>query len=197
RRQDDINRAYGCTFRDLEAMRWLPRLGDDNALMDFPDGLPRLTGFFRKVLAAAKQHGAKLIIVDTLADVFLGNENDRAQARAFAQQALGLLARETQGAVIALAHPSLSGINSGSGQSGSTAWVGTFRSQLHLATPKPDEKAEPPDPDLRVLARRKSNAARRDEEIRLRWEDGMFISLSPAVSDDFDAYLRRQACERL
>src|SRR5256885_15201068 len=26
-----FNRAYGCTFRDLEAMRWLPRLGDDRS----------------------------------------------------------------------------------------------------------------------------------------------------------------------
>ncbi len=37
RRQDDINRAYGCGFYQLGAMRWLPRLGSDNALMDFPD----------------------------------------------------------------------------------------------------------------------------------------------------------------
>ena len=27
RRQDDINRHYGCNFADLAAMRWLPRLG--------------------------------------------------------------------------------------------------------------------------------------------------------------------------
>ena len=196
RRQDEINRAYRCGFSDLDGMRWLPRLGDENALMEFPDGRPRPTPLFRQLLRTAREQRAKLIIVDTLADVFLGNENDRAQARAFAQQALGLLARETQGAVVALAHPSLNGINSGSGQSGSTAWVGTFRSQLHLTTPKPEDKTEPPDPDLRVLARKKSNAARRDDEIRLRWEDGAFVSLSTPASDDFEAYIQRQVCEQ-
>src|SRR5215468_7982725 len=40
RRQDDINRHFGCTFADLASIRWLPRLGSDNALMTF-DGRPR------------------------------------------------------------------------------------------------------------------------------------------------------------
>ena len=35
RRQADINNCYGCDFADLGAMRWLPRLGDDNTLMSF------------------------------------------------------------------------------------------------------------------------------------------------------------------
>jgi RecA-family ATPase len=73
------------------------------------DGQPRHTALFHQLLEVAKAHGAQLIIIDTLADVFSGNENDRAQARAFAQQALGLLARETRGAVMALAHPSRNG----------------------------------------------------------------------------------------
>ena len=120
RRQDDINRYFGCTFSDLTAMRWLPRLGADNALMTF-DGRPHRTPLFNELLHIAKEHNARLIITDTLADVFAGNESDRGQARTFAQAALGLLARETQGTVVALAHPSRWGINSGSGESGSTA----------------------------------------------------------------------------
>jgi RecA-family ATPase len=197
RRQDDINRACRCDFADLGAMRWLPRLGHDNALMDFADGRPRHTPLFGLLLATAKDHGAKLIIVDTLADVFAGNENDRGQARAFAQQALGFLARETQGAVIALAHPSRTGMNSGSGESGSTAWIGTFRSQLYLSTPKGDGKddAEPADPDLRVLTRRKSNAARRDEVIDLRWREGVFEPVYPAGG--LLGAIERRTCERV
>jgi hypothetical protein len=38
RRQVDINGHYGCTFADLGAMRWLPRLGEDNTLMTFDNG---------------------------------------------------------------------------------------------------------------------------------------------------------------
>jgi RecA-family ATPase len=175
RRQDDINQHFGCTFADLAPMCWLRRLGSDNALMTF-DRRPRHTPLFAELSGTAKEHDARLIIVDTLADVFPGNENDRGQARAFAQVALGLLARETQGAVLVLAHPSRAGMNSGSGESGSTAWVGTFRSQLYLETPKPDE-GEVSDPAIRSLTRRKSNAARRDEMIKLRWKDGVFVAV--------------------
>jgi RecA-family ATPase len=184
RRQEQINAHYGCSFADLGAMHWLPRLGDDNALMVFEAGRPCHTPLFGELLATAKAHDARLIITDTLADIFTGNENDRGQARAFAQQTLGYLARELQGAVIALAHPSRTGMNSGSGESGSTAWIGTFRSQLYLATPKADGDSEPVDPDLRVLTRKKSNAARRGDEIELRWKDGVLVPTQPAGTLD-------------
>ena len=194
RRQADINQYFGCTFVDLTAMRWLPRLGADNAMMRFDGGRPSLTRLFEELLRVAKEHGAELIIVDTLADVFTGNENDRAQARVFAQMALGLLARETQGAVLTLAHPSRIGINSGSGESGSTTWIGTFRSQLYLETPRPEE-GEPPEPDLRVLTRKKSNAARRNETIELRWEKGVFLPIRPTTG--IIASIERRNCEQV
>ncbi len=151
RRQEDINRHFGCSFADLGAMRWLPRLGDDNALMNTAG---EHTPFFHQLLAAAKEHDAKLIVTDTLADVFVGNENDRGQARTFAQQALGRLARETQAAVIALAHPSRAGMSSGTGDSGSTGWEGAFRSHLYIATPTDDDGGAA-DMDLRVLTGRR------------------------------------------
>lgn len=195
RRQEDINRAYGCSFADLGAMRWLPRLGDDNALMQFTDGRARHTDMFHEFLTAAKEHEARLSITDTLADIFAGNENDRGQARAFAQQALGYLARETQGAALALAHPSRAGMNSGSGESGSTAWIGTFRSQLYMSTPRSDGDADPADPDLRILTRRKSNAARRNETIEMRWKDGVFLSTSPLPG--IIGSIERRTCERV
>ncbi len=194
RRQDDINRHYGCNFADLAAMRWLPRLGADNVLMNFDNGLARHTPLFGQVLAAAREHDARLIVSDTLADVFSGNENDRSQARQFAQATLGFLARETQGAVLALAHPSLAGAANGSTGSGSTAWKGTFRSQLYLTTPKADE-GDPPEPDIRALTRAKANYARRDETIELRWKDGVFIPLHAPTG--ILGSIERRTCERV
>jgi RecA-family ATPase len=194
RRQEDINRHYECTFADLGAMRWLPRLGDDNALMDFAGGRPQLRPLFDQLVIAACDHKARLVIADTLADVFAGNENDRSQARAFAQSALGYLARETKGAVVALAHPSRSGMSSGTGESGSTAWIGTFRSQLYLSTPA-SEDGDVPDPDARILTRKKSNAARRDETIELRWRNGVFIADQPATG--IIASIERKTCDRV
>ena len=194
RRQDAINRHFDCTFAGLGAMRWLPQLGADNALMTFGDGRPRPTSLFDQVLGAAKAHKAELVIADTLADVFAGNENDRGQARAFAQVALGSLARRIGGAVLVLAHPSRAGMNSGSGESGSTAWIGTFRSQLYLSTPKPED-GEPPDSDARALTRTKSNAARRDKTIELRWQDGVFVADRPAGG--ILGSIERRSCERV
>jgi RecA-family ATPase len=175
RRQEDINRHYGCTFADLGAMRWLPRLGRDNTLMAFEAGRARLAPLFYELLHVAAEHGAQLIVADTLADVFSGSENDRGHARAFAQTALGGLARQTGGAVLALAHPSLSGTTSGSGSSGSTGWVGTFRAHLYLSSPKPED-GELSNLDARILTRGKANFARRGETIDVHWKDGVFIA---------------------
>ena len=66
--------------------------------MTFEAGRARHTELFNQLLAAAKAHDSALTITDTLADIFPGNENDRGQARQFAQGALGFLARETGGA---------------------------------------------------------------------------------------------------
>jgi hypothetical protein len=109
RRQADINAYYRCTFADLDAMRWLPRLGDDNTLMVFDNGRACPTPLFDQLLSAAKDHHAELVVTDTLADIFAGDENDRGQSRLFAQSALGHLARQTGAASLTLAHPSLSG----------------------------------------------------------------------------------------
>jgi AAA domain len=73
RRQESINAHFKCTFADLGAMRWLPRLGCDNALMTF-DGRPRRTALFDQLMTIAKEHGAELVVTDTLADIFTGNE---------------------------------------------------------------------------------------------------------------------------
>lgn len=177
RRQEDINRHYGCTFADLRAMRWLPRLGEDNVLMTFDNGRAHRTPLLEHLLASAKEHEAGLVITDTLADIFSGNESDRGQARLFAQSALGYVARETGAASLTLAHPSLSGIANGSTGSGSTGWKGAFRSQLYLETPKPEE-GDAPDSDIRVLRRAKANYARRDESFEIRWNEGVFIPMN-------------------
>jgi RecA-family ATPase len=196
RRQQDINQLYGCGFEDLGAMKWVPRLGHDNALATFHDGRTLRSYLFDQLLAAGKAHEAQLVVTDTLADVFAGNENDRAQARAFSQGVLGLLARELKSAVLVFGHPSRAGINTGSGESGSTAWLGTFRSQIYLSTPKADDGAVS-DPDARELTRKKANAARRDDTIELRWKDGVFITptMSTSASGIVGSIMRRGARE--
>ncbi len=177
-RQEEINALYGCGFADTDAMRWLPRLGEDCELMVFEAGRAIRTPLFEEVLRVATEHEVSLIVTDTLSDVFSGNENDRAQVRRFGRLALGHLANLTKAAVLAPAHPSLTGINSGTGDSASTGWKGTFRSQLYLTSPK-TQPGETVDQDLRTLTRTKANWARRGDTIELRWRDGVFIRTGP------------------
>jgi hypothetical protein len=120
-RQADINRLMGCTFDDLAPMRWLPRLGCENTLMTFENGRAVLTRLFGELLTEAKSISAGLVVTDTLADVFGGNEIDRGQSRRFVQECLGRIARETGAAAIAAGHSSLSGIKNDTGQSGPRA----------------------------------------------------------------------------
>jgi RecA-family ATPase len=80
-------------------------------------------------------------------------------------------------AVVLAAHPSLTGMSSGTGMSGSTAWSNSVRSRLYLDRPKGGDYEI--DPDLRVLRVKKFNYGRVDAEIRLRWHHGCFIADGP------------------
>jgi hypothetical protein len=181
RRQSCINANYGCQFSDLENMALLPRLGRDNMLMHFDKGVARLTAFWHEIKQSALDFGARLVLIDTVADTFGGSEIDRAQVRQYVQMALGGLARTIPGAtVVATAHPSLAGISSRTGSSGSTAWDATFRSRAYLRRPPTERDEEEPDPDQRELERVKANYARRNETLQLLWKDGVFINVATA-----------------
>ena len=120
RRQDAINRHYGVEFGDLENMQWVSRVGDDAIMMRFEYDKGEPTEFFQQVHDTAQDFGAQLIVLDALHDVFGGNENARSQARQFINL-LRSLAMDCDGAVVLTAHPSLTGLSSGTGLSGSTA----------------------------------------------------------------------------
>ena len=190
RRQAEINAGYGCEFADLADVHWMPRLGEDNILIQFARGVGELTPFHRQVKEAACDLRAKLVIVDTVADLFGGNENDRGQVRQFIARALGSIAQAINGAVVACAHPSRTGLNSGEGDGGSTGWSNSVRSRLFLTTPN-QEDGESLDPDLRILRRRKANYAARHDEVRLRWQNGVIVT-QPA-SEFFTGFSRRPA----
>ena len=84
------------------------------------------------------------------------------------------LAMVANGSVTVLAHPSLQGINSGSGISGSTAWHGAFRFRQYLKGVK-SENGEPVDSDLRELEFKKNQYGPTGEKIVLRYQRGLFL----------------------
>lgn len=172
RRQEAINRQMGLEPQYLEMLRYTSRLGLDNILMTFDDrNRPELAPLFKDLVQYLTVFRPRLVVLDTLADIFGGEEVKRAHARQFVQGVAGNIARAFECAVVVAAHPSAAGLSTGSGTSGSSAWNNTFRSRLYLTGPKTDDD----DPDTRLLEKKKANYSKRGEGIKLRWDHGSFV----------------------
>jgi RecA-family ATPase len=177
----NVAEAQRINLDDLTDLHIVPLAGHD-AVMGAPEGktgIIKETPIWRGLVSLVKQVAPRLVILDTLADVFAGNEIARQEARQFIGILRGL-AIEYSLAVVLLAHPSLSGMASGSGTSGSTAWSNSVRSRLYLETVKTDDGNEI-DSDLRVLRTKKANYGPTGAEIRLRWSEGRFVRETPST----------------
>lgn len=168
RRLADISKAHGMDLSDLYNMRVMS-LADSDALLSVPDrgGNMTATRLFAGLMESIAEFGPKLVVLDTAADLFGGDEIKRGQVRQF----IGMLRQLAIGvncAVILLAHPSVQGMQSGSGSSGSTAWNNSVRSRLYLTADK-DES------DMRVLTTMKANYGQTGGQLRIRWRKGAFI----------------------
>jgi hypothetical protein len=113
-----------------------------------------------------------LIIIENAADVFGGNENDRNQVQPFMRTMLGALCGDEEATVMLLQHPSLTGLSTGSGTSGSTAWNNSARWRLNF---KYYTNGGGEDDDAREMKLEKLNYGRRGEKMKLRWKDGVFV----------------------
>ena len=131
------------------------------------------TELFAELDARAAHDQPVLVILDTLADVYPANENDRAKVRQFIGILRGLAIRQGC-AVLLLGHPSLSGLSSGTGTSGSTAWNNSVRSRLYLE--RMVQSGYEPDPDRRILTTKKANYGRVGGEIAMTWCAGVFVA---------------------
>lgn len=173
-RQSAINNHYDLSFKDLSDLHYLSRVAEpDNAFVKVNNKSPEETVFFKSFRETCLRLEAKLVIVDTAADTFWGSEIDRMQVR-FYVQLLNRLAREIQGSVVLLAHPSLSGMASGAGTGGSTAWNNSVRSRFYLTRP-PAEPGEEPDSTIRHFSHMKANYGALDPlPTVLEWKEGAY-----------------------
>lgn len=174
RRLHDVTRGMGLTLGALTNLILRSLAGEDAllAVADTRSGTLKPTPLFHELDAYVKESGAKLLILDTLADLHSGQENDRTVARQFIGLLRGLALRH-ECTILLLAHPSLTGMSSGSGLSGSTAWNNSVRSRLYFE--RVIEDGTEADPDVRRLSTKKANYGRTGNETLLRWIDGMFV----------------------
>lgn len=131
------------------------------------------TPLFARLNATIEAHKPALVVLDNLADIYGANENIRGLARQFVGMLRGL-AIEHDCAILLLSHPSLTGISSGTGTSGNTAWNNSVRSRLYLKR-QHDDPSEITDPDFRKLVSMKANYAPTGGEVGMRWELGRFV----------------------
>jgi RecA-family ATPase len=176
RRLTDVAHHYCGKFSAMRDKLFITSYAGNDATLARFDRQNRIepTTLYKRLLKQACDIHPKIIVLDTLSDIFAGNENDRVQTGAF----LGLmrgLAITANCAVIISSHPSLQGMNSGSGLSGSTGWHGKVRSRMYFR-PAKEKDGEDLDPDLRVLEFKKNQYGRLGESILLRWNSGVFIA---------------------
>src|SRR5262249_15721068 len=96
RRQSAINRALGVTFRDLSNLGLTSRRNMDNllAVWDRSTGEMKARNVWHELRQAVLDFGAEVLIIDTIADVYAGDELSRAQVTAFVKACLGRLGHE-------------------------------------------------------------------------------------------------------
>jgi RecA-family ATPase len=114
-----------------------------------------------------------LVTLDVLADMFAGEERSRTQTRQFANLLHGLTKRHACG-ILLLAHPSLTGMNTGTGLSGSTDWNNGFRSRCYFHSPKNQDGTEI-NKNLRIFEGKKNNRGELGAPIAVEWKNGLFV----------------------
>jgi DNA polymerase len=176
RRLAAIREHYGVTFDDMiKAGLHLVSLAGRDAVLATASRSGKIepTSLYKELMDIAGDLRPKMITIASLANVYAGSEIDRSQV----QQFTSLLTRVAQtagGSVTQIAHPSLAGINTGTGLSGSTQWHNAVRARFYLKTSKP-EGGEPPDNDLREIEFKKNNYGQISGRIVLRYQNGMFL----------------------
>jgi RecA-family ATPase len=146
------------------------------------------TATYTQIAEFSRANSIGLFIVDSAADVF-AEEINRHAVRSFIRElnAIGCT-------VVLLGHPSVDGIKSGRGYSGSTHWNNAVRSRLYFARAEA-ANGNVPDPDLRILDMPKANRARAGQKMILRWTASGFVRDDAAASGPGDLTQQRKAEE--
>ena len=171
RRQRNIMTAIGATRSDLADRLYVSslrgRLGNELATFD-RDGELKRSDTFDLLKNTIAETGAMFVILDNVAHLFAGNENDRGQVTRFVNLLYSLV-RGWGITILLLGHPN----KSGDAYSGSTAWLNAVRSQIDINRIA-DDHGNVLDQDARTLTLGKANYARQGQTHAFRWHEFAF-----------------------
>lgn len=196
RRMDDVTRHYGADLADLaEDVEILPAdLIDQGPTLYRTarrDAVGSMTPLWAQIRNFCLTEGRQLVILDNAAFVYQGDRLDEGQVVHFMDQ-LKQLAVAIDGAVILLQHPSASGMETKSGESGSRGWNNAARSRMFLTFPPEMDDPETDPSDERVLRFMKANYGPRHKGLRIEWSEGVFrpVTISDATGGPLNTVQR-------
>lgn len=169
RRFHDIARSEGVARGEINGLHLIP-MADKDPLLSEPDkkGQMQPTETWHRLVETVKRVRPVALWLDTAADLFGGDEIKRVQVRQFVAM-LRTLAIAQRVTVVLLYHPSQSGIESGTGKSGSTAWFNSVRAAVFMTEEK-DESG-----NLRRIRNTKSNYGKKGKGFVVKWQRGVFV----------------------
>ena len=169
RRLDPILKSHHAKFSDVAADLHVFSLANQDPLLALADRSGRIvpTPLYAKLLERARTVQPICIVIDNVADVYGGCEIDRSQVRQFVAL-MRQLAIAANGYVIMSSHPSVAGIASKTGLSGSTQWHNSVRARAYMHINE-DESG------TRVLEFMKSNYSALSERVELVWQNGLYV----------------------
>lgn len=202
RRQIAISQHFGSPLSALTERFYLHSYaGDDITLMAPAFGSLQTTRMLTELVEQVRDYRAEFVILDNIARLFGGSENDRHAVTTFCALVHGACSPAT---VLLLGHPAKA---QGSEFSGSTAWEGAVRARLYLSDQPPDTQEDDPDapvdPSVRYLSRRKANYSPLDIR-RFTLNDGVLtpdhpepVRTAARVSGEFAKDIVRRAITKL
>ena len=183
RRHNAIKATYSAIGNRFDDVWLWPRVGAENELVTWDkDNKPTLAPFAQTLAQTVADCRPALLILDTLTDVYGGDEIQRRQVNYFIKTVLGRMIKDSPEplTVLLLGHPSVAGKADGRGFSGSGAWNNAVRSRIYLTRPDDGQS------DERILTRGKANYAASGDEtaIRLFYEAGTLHAQEDAEDGD-------------
>jgi hypothetical protein len=197
RQQVAINHHFGTDMIDLDRFHVVPRQGEENTLMSLAYGTPAMTPLLTQLREQVNDLSADVLVLDNIAQVFGGNENDRHHATYFVNAIAGIV-RERPFAPVFLGHVARS---QGSEFAGSAAWENAVRMRWYLGATPPGQKSaadeeEPENPDAVYLCRRKANYTAKDT-IKMLFKDGILLPEGTDNGFSYAAPFRADAAEQV
>lgn len=158
------------------------RVGLENELFTSEYGRGMWTPTYALLQEQVNDYKADILIMDNIAHLFSGGENNRPAVTAFVNGIVGL-AMDRPFCPIFLGHTAKA---DGSEFSGSTAWENAVRMRWFLSDKLPDQKDDPeerPADNIRYLSKRKTNYTNLDY-LQMQIENGRFEIMGNGIEVD-------------